>query len=132
MPDDVTNLDLKPSDLTKPKKLMNKGIAVAELGLGGFSAGAIRNMIQGKIPMSKLALDGLMTLGSMLVAGYVDQNDISNYVGGVTAASASSLAEEIVNWLRGKMGPASNMNLKTAEAPILPESKNMGGGAFYI
>lgn len=129
-PEEIIDLTLKTQDATNPKKLLKKGFEVLEVGLGGVSHGIISSLITGKTPLSQNVQEVLMLLGSMLISGAITDNDAKNIVGGITAASASKLAEELYAKLKGLFNSkTSNINLKTSAESIITQNVN---GGFFI
>jgi len=93
--------------VTKPAKVLGKGIAILELGSGGLAYGtaraAVAPSIEQKMGWPPAVTDGLLTVGGLVVAGLSRNQHIDNLATGFASAGASRLAETLYNWLKSKL-----------------------------
>lgn len=123
---DIT--EIKPSEITKPKKLAKKALGLLEAGLGGILQETIGSVLGGFLPAqipSELAKAG-EALGLMTLGGAVDNVHVKNILGGAIAGSAKDLAKMImsrlnINLSQLKMGlPSLAKPMPATGATILP------------
>ena len=117
--------EIKPSEITKPKKLAKKALGLLEAGLGGILQETIGSVLAGFIPAqipSELAKGG-ETLGLMVLGGTIDNKHAKAVIGGAIAGSAKDLAKMIMSRL--------NINLSDLKLGI-PKVAAPVGDVKYI
>ena len=93
--------EIKPSEITKPKKLAKKALGLLEAGLGGVLQETISSVLSGFTPSqipAELAKTG-EALGLMVIGGSVKSKHAKAIVGGAVAGSAKDLAKMIMSRL---------------------------------
>lgn len=94
--------EIKPSEITKPRKLAKKALSLLEAGLGGVLQETIGSILSGFIPEqipSELAKGG-EAIGLMAIGGAIDNKHVKNIIGGAVAGSAKDLAKMIMARLK--------------------------------
>ena len=124
MSEDIT--EIKPDEITKPKKLAKKALGLLEAGLGGILQETISLVLSGLLPSQipgELAKAG-EALGLMVVGGTIDNKHVKNILGGAIAGSAKDLAKMIlarlnVNLADLKLGIKAPTQLRNGTVPVI-------------
>lgn len=121
---DIT--EIKPAEITKPKKLAKKALGLLEAGLGGILQETIGSVLSGFIPAqipSELAKAG-EALGLMTIGGTTSNKQIKNILGGAIAGSAKDLAKMIMSRLNINL---SDLKLGLPKVSAHPVALGAGG-----
>lgn len=93
--------EIKPTEITKPKKLAKKAIGLLEAGLGGVLQESIGTVLSGFIPSqipSELAKAG-EAIGLMTIGGSTSNKHVKQILAGAIAGSAKDLTKMVMNRL---------------------------------
>jgi len=121
--------EIKPSDITNPKKIIPKAIGGVISGFGGIASKMLLDAL--KMVKNDILKAFVAWLAAGLANGYSKNELLSSFLNGVSAGSAIELAMALKNKFgKGALAPPETIGITSGSIAQAPTSYTYGEGDF--